>query len=116
MLARGKDVPVIDNNNGGEYWLATKRELPESFQVTIPCMVQFEQGRQHIQPSQRSILRCLAVRFGSDDTKTDILEPKGYLIKFTHMKLLLYREGSKSDSCVAFADVGNSATPMSLTI
>jgi hypothetical protein len=91
-VKEGKDHLVIDAN-GGQYWLVSKEALPENFQLVIPCQVEFLKGNQKIQPSQRSILRMLCIRFGTADTKTEIMERKGNLIQFSHALLHLWKEG-----------------------
>ncbi|HSU66014.1 MAG TPA: serine protease [Tepidisphaeraceae bacterium] len=104
-------------NAGGLYWLVSKQDLPEDFQVDVECAVGFLQGRQHIQPSQRFILRTLVLRFGSDDTKSEILARKGYLVEFSHEGMWLYKEnGDEAGQFLAHADRGNTDLPMVLTL
>ncbi|HET6249792.1 MAG TPA: trypsin-like peptidase domain-containing protein [Tepidisphaeraceae bacterium] len=105
--------------NGGEFWIVSKKPLPENFQITIPCAVGFMQGNQVLQESQRSILRTLCIRFASDDLKSSILESRGYLIEFSHQQLLLFREQARknhADQIVANVNVGNTDEPMVLTL
>lgn len=92
--AREKNGWLVLDNNGGPYWMKSKEPLPQNFQLVMQCHVEFLQGNQRLQPSQRSILRTICVRFDSADTKTMILERKGSLVQYSHELLLLYREGA----------------------
>ena len=114
-LAAGKGAMVIQND-GGVYWVVSKKELPENFQLDIPCVVGFLQGRQHIQPSQQFILRAMVIRFGTDDTTTSVLEPKGYKLLFTHAGMWLYKEGLQDAQLPGRVSTGNSDKPMLLTL
>ncbi len=100
------------DNDGGQYWIVTKSALPENFQIVIPCRIEFLQGRQRIQPSQRSILRTLCVRFGTEDTKADIMERKGYLVQFTQEVLHLW----KDDQHVKTERRANTSKAFTLTV
>jgi S1-C subfamily serine protease len=91
-LVEKKGHCVIDNN-GGQYWVASRGDLPEHFQLTMMCDVEFLKGKQVIQPSQRSILRCLCIRFGTGDLKRNILERDGYLVQLTHEMMHVWKNG-----------------------
>lgn len=112
-LREQKGLLVIDNN-GGEYWVASKDPLPQDFQLVIQCHVDLLVGNQRLQPSQRSILRTLCVRFDTPDTKTMVMEQKGTLLKFTHDRLLLYKEGGADAEKVVLK--GNPNEPFVLVI
>jgi hypothetical protein len=105
-LRENKSSLVVDNN-GAPYWLASKEALPQDFQLVMQCHVELMVGNQRLQPSQRSILRSLAVRFDTPDTKSTILEPKGSLIRFSHDRILLSKEGGGKE-------VGNDAVKVEL--
>jgi S1-C subfamily serine protease len=105
---------LVLDNNGAPYMVTSKEPLPQDFQLVIPCQVEFMQGGQRLQPSQRSILRTLCVRFDSPDLKSMVLEPKGTLVKFTHELLVLYKEGEKEP--VKVERKGNPEDPFVLTI
>jgi hypothetical protein len=49
----------------------------ENFQLSIVCLVEFIQGTQRIQPSQRNILRTFGIGFGSSDATKSFLEQPG---------------------------------------
>jgi V8-like Glu-specific endopeptidase len=105
--------------NGGQYWIVSKKSLPEDFQLTLPCAIGFIQGNQVLQVSQRSMLRMLCIRFATDDVKTSILESKGYLIEYSHDHLLLFKENPQKshwDRIVANPNVGNTDEPVVLTL
>jgi uncharacterized protein (TIGR03067 family) len=85
-----KESLVLDGN-GGQYWVASKEKLPENFQIVIPYQVEFMQGNQNIQSSQLTILRCLCIRFGTSDLKTDILEHKGYMFQYARGFTILWK-------------------------
>ena len=84
---------LVLDKNGGSYWVVSKSTLPQNFQLTIPCRIEFLKGNQQIQPSQRSMLRTLCVRFDTEDTDSMILEHRGTLVQYSHERLLLYKQG-----------------------
>ncbi len=106
-----KGILVIDAD-GGTFALTSKEVLPEDFQLVIPCQIEFLKGQQVIQQSQKSILRMLCVRFGTDDTSADIMERKGNLIQFSHEQMLLWKEGE----VLKREAKGNSEEPFLLTV
>ena len=112
-ITEGKTTMAIDNN-GAPYWLTSKETLPQNFQMVIICRVEFLQGKQRLQISQKSMLRTLCVRFDTDETKTMILERKGTLVQFNHERILLYKEGGKDAAKVE--QKGNTDDPMMLVI
>jgi serine protease Do len=103
---------LVAENEGGQYWLVSKDPLPEDFQMTIQCGVEFFKGKQVLQPSQKSVLRMLCVRFATDDTKSDIMERKGNLLQFSHSQMLLWKNGD----AIAVEQTGNPDEPFTLTI
>jgi len=76
------------DKQGQPYWMTSKAELPEDFQLILPCHVEFLKGRMVIWASQRNFLRLLCVRFGTRNTHTPILEPAGNLVWFSHSRRL----------------------------
>ena len=110
-VTQEKDALVIDAN-GAPYWMTSKEPLPSDFQLVIPCQIVGLQGKQVLQPSQLSILRSLIVRFSTDETDASILEPKGYMIRFSHNLLLLYKDGK----VLKRADKGNTTQPFSFVV
>jgi serine protease Do len=110
-LKERKGLLTIDNN-GGKYWMATREELPEDFQLTAKCAVEFLRGRQVIYATQRQLLRMLCIRFGAADIKGDILDRKGNLIQYTHAILHLWKDGK----LVKAESHGNPEEPFVLTI
>ncbi|VTS00767.1 2 peptidase : HtrA2 peptidase OS=Desulfotomaculum carboxydivorans (strain DSM 14880 / VKM B-2319 / CO-1-SRB) GN=Desca_2369 PE=4 SV=1: Trypsin_2 [Gemmata massiliana] len=112
-LREHKGALVLDNN-GGPYWITSKEPLPQNFQLVVQCRIEFLKGNQQLQPSQRSILRTLCVRFDSPDTKTMILERKGSLVEFSHELLILSKEGA--GDTVKVERKGNSEEPFVLVI
>lgn len=103
---------LVVENNGGTYWLVSKDVLPDDFQMSIRCGVEFLQGRQVLQPSQKNVLRMLCVRFATDDVKTDIMERKGNLLQFSHSQMLLWKNGD----ALKVERTGNPEEPFTLTI
>ena len=61
-LRENKGTLVLENN-GGAYWVTSKTPLPQNFQLVVQCRIEFLKGNQQLQPSQRSMLRTLCVRF-----------------------------------------------------
>jgi len=105
---------LVVDSNGAPYWIASKEPLPQDFQLVIQCHVDLLVGGQRLQPSQRSILRTLCVRFDTPDTKSMILERKGTLIQFSHDRILLFKEGGKDAEKVELK--GNPDEPFVLVI
>jgi predicted Zn finger-like uncharacterized protein len=102
------------DNNGGVYWITTREDLPENFQLTAKVAVDFLQGNQRLQVSQRNILRMLLVRFAAPDPTKNILMDKGggYQLEFTHKFLQI----SRDDQPVLTEQTGNPDRPFILTI
>jgi serine protease Do len=92
-VVRAEKSGLVIDANGAPYWVVSKEPLPEDFQLVIHCYVEFLQGAQHLQISQRNILRTMCIRFASSDTTTMLLEPKGMLVRFSHSMLTLSKEG-----------------------
>lgn len=107
-----QDDMLVLENQGGVYWVTSKRALPEDFQLIIPCSVEFLRGRQRIWHSQRNIVRLLCIRFGTQNTKKGILEANGYLVWFSHKLLLLKKNGKVLKRGLQ----GNTDAPVVLTI
>lgn len=112
-LRENKETLVLENN-GGAYWVTSKTPLPQNFQLVLQCRIEFLKGNQQLQPSQRSMLRTLCVRFDTPDTKSMILERKGSLVRFSHEQLLLYKEGA--GDAVKVEQKGNTEEPFVLVI
>jgi hypothetical protein len=110
-----KRALVVDDE-GGDYWLVSKENLPKNFQITIPCAVGFLKGRQQLWESQRTLFRALSIRFGTPDTTSMILEDKGYRVVFTQAYMMMTRQVGKESKVVGRANVGNTDKPMVLTI
>lgn len=111
-LRESKGGGLILDANGAPYWIVSKDPLPENFQLTAKVAIEFLQGQQRLQPSQRSILRTMAIRFATEDTKSMILEPKGNLVKLSHSNLSFSRAGE----AVKFEPKGNTEQPFTLTV
>lgn len=112
-LRENKETLVLEDN-GGAYWVTSKTPLPQNFQLVLQCRIEFLKGNQQLQPSQRSMLRTLCVRFDTPDTKSMILERKGSLVRFSHEQLLLYKEGA--GDAVKVEQKGNTEEPFVLVI
>jgi uncharacterized protein (TIGR03067 family)/predicted Zn finger-like uncharacterized protein len=97
-IVEKKNHLIIDND-GGAFWLTSKEDLPEHFQLSFMCGVEFFKGKQNIQPSQKSLLRTLAIRFGTDEVERNILDRNnGYLVQLTHFMELLWKNGDNLHS------------------
>ena len=82
--------------NGGVYWMTTRQDLPEHFQLTAIIGVEPFIGGYHIQASQRNLLGTLLMRFSSADPAKSIIEKgPGYQIKSTFRYTELNREGTE---------------------
>jgi serine protease Do len=84
---------LVAENNGGIYWITSKQDLPDHFQITFKCFVDFLKGNQVIQATQKSILRTLCIRFGTREVQRDIMDRSGNLIQFSHELLHLWKNG-----------------------
>lgn len=99
---------VIDAG-GRPYWLISRDALPANFRLQIEGRIEFLQGGQVLQNTQKDILRSLCVRFCTADQKADVLDAKGYHIRHSHTMLLLSKEGK----ILARGDLGNGPRPVS---
>src|SRR5262249_2555339 len=81
------------HNDGAPYWLASKDDLPENFQLVMTCHVEFLKGRQLIYPAHQSIFRTLCVRVGGDATR-DIMERGGLRVQVSQDALLLWKDNT----------------------
>ena len=99
---------VIDAD-GGRYWVIGREPLPANFRLQIEGRIEFLQGGQVLQNTQKDVLRSMCVRFCTADQKADILDAKGYHIRHSHTMLLLSREGK----VIARGGVGNGARQVS---
>jgi serine protease Do len=105
------DITVIDAN-GGQYWLTSNEALPDNFIVNVKCWIEFHQGGQVLQVSQRNMLRMLCVRFGTEDTSEDILKLSGTTLRYTHALMNLYHD----EKHIKTENTGNPSLPFLLTI
>lgn len=112
-ILEGKSIMGI-HNQGGTYWVVSRQKLPEDFQITIPCLVDFMQGRQFIQPSQRMILRSVYFRFGTAGTGEITDTSGGYMVHFSAGGIWLYKE--QTGKCLAREFIGNPEEPMVMTV
>ena len=102
---------VIDNH-GGTYWLTSRFSLPDDFQLVVPCAIEYLQGSAPLGSGQQKNLRNLYVRFAADP-QTAMPRGGGYLVRFSHASLTLYREGKPVKSVAQ----GNSQQkPLTLSI
>jgi len=94
---------LVVDADGGRYWVICREPLPANFRLQIEGRIEFLQGGQVLQNTQKDILRSMCVRFCTTDQKADILDAKGYHIRHSHTMLLLSKEGK----VIARGDVGN---------
>jgi serine protease Do len=80
------------HNEGGTYWISSKEDLPENFQIVMNCQVEFMKGGQIIYPAQQSIFRTLFVRFGTTDIVQDIMQPSGTRVQLSQDASSLWKE------------------------
>ena len=102
------DELVVDAG-GGRYWLISCEALPANFRLQIEGRIEFLQGGQLLQNTQKDVLRSMCVRFCTADQKTDILDAKGYHIRHSQSMLVLSKDGK----VIASGDVGNGPRPVS---
>jgi serine protease Do len=81
------------HNDGAPYWLASKEDLPDNFQLVMTCQVEFLRGRQLIYPAHQSIFRTLCVRIGGDAAQ-DITERGGLRVQLTQDALHLWKDNT----------------------
>ncbi|HJT30928.1 MAG TPA: serine protease [Pirellulales bacterium] len=102
---------IVIDNHGGTYWLTSRVSLSDNFQLVVPCAVEYLQGSATVGAEPRN-LRNIYVRFGADP-QSPVPQGGGYLVRFSHAGLTLYRDG-KSVKSVA---QGNSQQkPLTLSI
>jgi uncharacterized protein (TIGR03067 family) len=106
-----KGVLIIDHN-GGPFWLTSKEPLPDDFQLVVRGYVEFLQGSQKLQASQKNFLRMFTVRFGTPDTTQSIMQRNGTTFQFTHTLLHVYHEGEHLKT----EKVGNPDGPFLLVV
>lgn len=99
---------------GGPYWINSRMPLPKNFQLTIPCHIEFMKGSQVLYETQRSILRSLYVRWGTDSLDKPITEADGYTFRFSAAQLVLMKNGYKN--AVQVAQVGNPDAPFIMVV
>lgn len=95
-----KGMLLIDNE-GGPYWLISKERLPDNFKMVIKGRIEFLKGRAPLEKNtgeklQAGVWRTLCVRFATNETMANIMEPKGNLIKFSDTMITLGRKGQQN--------------------
>lgn len=80
-------------NDGGQYWITTKRDLPEDFQLTVVCELQYLKGRHSVYGGVDSA-RVMCIRFATAKTGTKIAKPVGYHLRFSADSVVLSKEGT----------------------
>jgi S1-C subfamily serine protease len=106
-----KGVLVLDNN-GAPYSVQSTDDLPDNFQLSITCLVEFLQGSQRLQPSQRNILRTFGVGFGADDPSKGFLSQNGTRVQWSAVQMLIKRD----QETVENKRVGNDEIPLMITV
>jgi serine protease Do len=101
------------DGHGGPYWVTSRQVLPADFQLVIPCALEYLQGSQAIDVTQKTSLRNLYVRFGTAETSAPIWERKGYQVHFGHKVLALFKNGKLVKSV---AEGNPQAKPFRLSI
>jgi serine protease Do len=110
-IVEEKKFMTIDND-GGQYWITMKDDLPANYQITMQCQPEFFKGRQVIQPSQKSMLRTMCIRFGPLEKGKTILDRQGYMVLYSHAHMLLHRD----NEVIGRGSDGNPDGPFILTI
>ncbi|HEX7447751.1 MAG TPA: serine protease [Pirellulales bacterium] len=103
---------VIDNH-GGAYWLTSQVSLPENFQLVVPCAIEYLQGSEPISNTQQRSLRNIYVRFAAANTQIPLPRGGGYLVRYSHSSLTLYRDGKPVKSV---AQGNTQQKPLTLSI
>lgn len=104
---------MILEDNGGEYWVTSKEELPENFQITLKCQVELLVGGQTVYTTQKSVLRSLVVRWGTMETNKQILLGEvGYRLHYSHAFLKL----RKNNQDTQFERFGNPDDPFLMIV
>jgi hypothetical protein len=89
---RQENGQLCVDNDGGTFWIASKDDLPDDFQLVMTCAVEFLQGRQQIYRSQESIFRTLYIRFGVADAGPDSTDRRGVLIQLSQEALYVWKD------------------------
>lgn len=83
---------LVMHNEGAQYWVTSLGELPQNFQLTVSCRVEFLQGRQRLYGGADTV-RIVCIAFGTPDTHQRILKSKGYLLQFSAGSVVLSKDG-----------------------
>lgn len=102
---------IVIDNHGGAYWLTSRVSLPDDFQLVVPCAVEYLQGSAPVGAQPRN-LRNIYVRFGADP-HAPVPQGGGYLVRFSHAALTLYRDGKPVKS---IAQGNSQLKPLTLSI
>ncbi len=87
---RGHGRLVLDHD-GAQYWATCKSVLPENFQMTVRCQLEFFKGRQAIYGGPDT-MRVVCIRFCTQETDTKILKPIGYHLQFSAESVILSKQ------------------------
>lgn len=102
---------IVIDNHGGTYWLTSRVRLPDDFQLVVPCAVEYLQGSAPVGAEPRN-LRNIYVRFAADP-QAPVPQGGGYLVRFSHAALTLYRDGKPVKSV---AQGNTQQKPLTLSI
>ena len=102
---------LVVGNDGDPYWITTRQDLPENFQLTVRCQIEYVKGKYAVYGGADSA-RVLWVRFGTAVTAAPIADAVGYHIRFSADSVVL----SKNEKFIKGVRQGNTNGPLILTV
>ncbi len=100
------------HNRGDQYWLTSKMNLPEQFQLTLYCGVEFLRTNQMVNPGYLGNMRDLCIRWNTNATDEKILLEHGLHLRLCNTGLIL----SKNKNRLAVSERGTPPSWFFLTI
>lgn len=86
-----KHDSLVLHQDGGPYWITSQSSLPENFQLSVRCQLEFLKGEQPLYGTNS--MRIICVRFGTGDTDQKILKTNGYHVQFSVESVILSKQG-----------------------
>jgi len=100
------------HNKGDQYWITSKESLPENFQLTLHCGVEFMRTNQMVNPGYLGNMRDFCLRLCTDRTDEKILLEHGLHLRMCNTGIIL----SKNKKRLQVAERGTPAEWFFLTV
>ncbi len=102
---------LVVGDEGNPYWITSRLRLPENFQLTMTCKIEFVNARKKIYGGADSA-RVLCLRFSTADTTAKIAQLSGYHIRLSADSVVLSKEGQFLHG----VKEGNTGLPCQITV